>query len=97
MIQFDRAELERGLNHMPQTLEMGEGKDARTLYARKIMDDRNPLVWAGNPGAPNPEELFVPSVMSWTQEPIVDMITCGSLTEVNGREVRTGDPTEIMA
>lgn len=97
MIQFDTSELDKGLSHMRQTLEMGEGKDARQLYARKIMDERTPLVWAGNPGAPNPEELFAPSVLSWAQEPIVDMITCGSLTEVCGREVRTADPTEIMA
>ncbi|MFW6069895.1 MAG: monomethylamine:corrinoid methyltransferase, partial [bacterium] len=68
-----------------------------TLYARKIMDERLPLVWAGNPGAPHPEELFKPAVRSWAQEPIVDMITCGTLVEVEGREVRTEDPIEIIS
>ncbi|NLH08044.1 MAG: monomethylamine:corrinoid methyltransferase [Chloroflexi bacterium] len=97
IILFDEAELEEGLRRMPQTLVMGEGKDARTLYARRIMDDRLPLVWAGNPGTPYPEDLFLPSVMSWAQEPIVDMITCGTLTHVDGREIRTGDPIEITA
>ena len=38
IIEFDPEELEEGLRRMPQTLVMGEGKDARTLYARKIMD-----------------------------------------------------------
>jgi methylamine---corrinoid protein Co-methyltransferase len=97
IVQFDRGELEEGLKRMPQTLVMGEGKDARTLFSRKIMDERPPMVWAGNPGAPHPEELFLPSVLSWAQEPIVDLITCGSLAEVDGREVRTGDPIEIFA
>jgi methylamine--corrinoid protein Co-methyltransferase len=97
IVEFDRSELEEGLRRMPQTLVMGEGKDARTLFAREIMDERPPLVWAGNPGAPHPEPLFLPSVLSWAQEPIVDMITCGSLAEVDGREVRTADPTEIVA
>jgi methylamine--corrinoid protein Co-methyltransferase len=97
IIQFEPGELEEGMRLMPQTLVMGEGKDARTLYARRIMDDRLPLVWAGNPGAPTPEELFLPSVMSWAQEPIVDMVTCGTLTTVDGREIRTGAPTEIIA
>lgn len=97
VIRFDRAELEAGLAAMPQTLVMGEGQDARTLYARKIMDTRLPLIWAGNPGAPHTESLFVPAVLSWAQEPIVDLITCGSLTEVDGRPVRTADPTEIIA
>ena len=97
IIEFDPAELEEGLRRMPQTLVMGEGKDARTLYARKIMDDRLPLVWAGTPGTPIPEELFLPSVISWMQEPIVDLVTCGSLTHIDGREVRTADPIEVMA
>jgi methylamine--corrinoid protein Co-methyltransferase len=97
IIEFGPEELEEGLRRMPQTLVMGEGKDARTLYARKIMDDRLPLVWAGTPGTPTPEELFLPSVMSWMQEPIVDLVTCGSLTHIDGREVRTADPIEIMA
>ena len=35
--------------------------------------------------------------MSWAQEPIVDLITCGSLAEVDGREVRTAGPIEIVA
>lgn len=97
IIVFDPAELEEGLLRMPQTLVMGWGKDARTLYARKIMDDRLPLVWAGTPGTPIPEALFLPSVISWMQEPIVDLVTCGSLTHVDGREVRTADPIEIVA
>ncbi len=97
IIAFDPAELEAGMRYMPQTLVMGEGKDARTLFSRRIEDERLPLVWAGNPGAPHPEELFRPAVMSWAQEPIVDLITCGTLTEVDGFEVRTGDPIEIIS
>ena len=97
IVEFDRSELEEGLKNMPQTLIMGEGPDARELFARKIMDERPALVWAGNPGAPHPEELFLPSVISWAQEPIVDLITCGTLAQIDGREVRTADPMEIIA
>jgi len=97
IIDFEAGELEAGISAVPQELTMGEGPDARTLYSRTIMDERPPLVWAGNPGAPTPERLFLPIVKSWMQEPIVDLVTCGSLSEVDGREVRTGDPTEIIA
>ncbi len=97
VIKFSQEELEEGLYTAPQSLVMGEGKDARTLYARKVEDTRPPIIWAGNPGVPTPEELFLPMVMSWMQEPIVDLITCGSLTHVDGHEVRTGDPLEIVA
>ncbi len=97
VIEFDLNELLAGLRHMPQTLTVGQGKDARTLFARRVRDERPPLVWAGTPGTPIPERLFLPAVMSWMQEPIVDLVTCGSLTEVDGREVRLGDATEIIA
>lgn len=97
IIQFELGELEEKMRLMRQTLVMGEGKDARTLYAREVMDRRPPLVWGGNPGAPTPEDTFLPNVVSWAQEPVVDMVTCGTLTAVDGREVRTSHPTEIIA
>ncbi|HEX2979592.1 MAG TPA: monomethylamine:corrinoid methyltransferase, partial [Anaerolineaceae bacterium] len=97
VIKLERAELENGLRRAPQTLWMGEGADARELYARKICDSRKPMVWAGNPGVPTPEEIFQPCVMSWMQEPVVDLITCGSLTQIEGHEVHAGEATEILA
>jgi len=97
VIQFDLSELEEGLRRAPQSLVMGEGADARTLYPRRICDERPPLIWAGNPGVPTPEELFLPCVMSWMQEPLVDLATCGSLPGVDGHEVVTGSPVEILA
>ncbi len=97
IIRFDRSELETGLLRPSRSLQMGEGKDARVLYPRTIQDNRPPLVWAGNPGVPTSEELFQPMVMSWMQEPLVDMATCGSVTTVDGRNVETGSPTEVFA
>jgi len=97
LIEFQPGELEEALKTAPLSLEMGEGEDVRTLYARQVMDIRPPLVWAGNPGVPTPEELFQPMVMSWMKEPVVDLVTCGSLTRVDGHEVRTAEPTEIAA
>ena len=97
VIKFSQAEIIDGINRMPQTLVMGLGAESRTLFPRKIMDERPPLIWAGNPGAPTPEALFIPSVTSWMQEPLVDMATCGSLTSVNGLDVETGKPMEIFA
>ena len=97
VIRFDLTELEAGLERAPQELQMGEGKDARKLFARKIGDERPPLVWAGNPGVPSPEDLFQPMVMSWMQEPIVDLATCGSVSVVDNHLVETGTPSEIFA
>ena len=77
VIQFTHSELEADLSNMRTQLPMGEGWEARTLVARQVLDPQPPLVWAGNPGAPTPEDLFLPMVKSWAQEPIVDLVTCG--------------------
>ena len=42
IIQISQDEIEGGIRNTPQTLVMGEGKDARTLYARKLGDERPP-------------------------------------------------------
>ncbi|MEI7845143.1 MAG: monomethylamine:corrinoid methyltransferase [Chloroflexota bacterium] len=97
VLTFEPGEVEQALQATPQELVMGEGVQSRTLYARHICDERTPLVWAGNPGCPTPEHLFLPYVTSCMQEPIVDLVTCGSLTEVMGHRVDTGSPLEVAA
>lgn len=97
VIKFTEYEISEALMAMPKTLVMGEGKDERTLYAREVMDTRVPLIWAGNPGVPTPEELFLPTVKSWMQEPLVDLITCGSIVDVDGFTVKTGEVSELIA
>lgn len=97
IIKFTEEEIDRAAAYQRQTLVMGSGKDAFTLFARKPEDTRRPGVFAGNPGCPTPERIFKACVRSWAQEPSVDMITCGSLVDVDGYAVRNSDPTEVMA
>ncbi len=97
IIRLFPEEIEEGLRTMPQSLVMGEGKDARTLYARRIGDERPPLFFGGSPGSPIPEEYFLENVLSYVQEPLIDLATCGTLTKIGGRPVRTGQPLEIVA
>ncbi len=97
VIRLAMDEIDAGLENQKQRLVMGEGKDAVTLYARRPEDPRRPLLWAGNPGCPTPEHLFLPTVKSWLQEHVTDLITCGSLTAVDGIPVRSGEPSELMA
>ena len=97
IIQISQEEIDQGIHNMPQTLVMGEGKDARTLYARRLSDERPPLFFGGSPGTPVPERMFLANVISYMQEPLIDLATCGTLTEVDGREVRTGNPIEIVS
>ncbi len=97
VIPLAAGEIDAALRNQKQSLVMGEGKDAVTLFARKPEDSRRPLLWAGNPGCPTPERLFLPTVKSWLQEHVTDCITCGSLATVHGVPVRSGDPSEVLA
>ncbi len=97
IITLSQDEIEAGIGGMRQALVMGEGKDARTLYARRLGDERPPLFFGGSPGTPMPERLFLPNVMSYMQEPLLDLMTCGTLVEVDSRPVRTGNPIEIVS
>jgi methylamine--corrinoid protein Co-methyltransferase len=97
IISLTQAEIDEGIASMPQKLTMGEGIDARTLTARKLGDEAPPLFFGGPPGNPIPQAYFMQNVLSYVQEPLIDLATCGTLTEVNGYSVRTGHPMEIVA
>lgn len=97
IIKFTEEEIEEGIRNMKTELTMGEGKDAYTLVARGIEDSREPAIWAGNPGCPTPERLYYPIIMSVAKEPVIDLLTCGSLVDVDGFTVKSGEPTEIVA
>lgn len=97
IIRFSEEEIDKAASYQKKSLVMGEGKDAFTLFARSAEDKRKPGVFAGNPGCPTPERLFKACVRSWAQEPAIDMLTCGSLVDVDGYEVRHAAPTELVA
>lgn len=94
MIPLSREEIEAGFRAAHQQLRMGQGADAVTLFPRTLEDSRPPIVCAGNPGAPTPEVLFLPLVTGWAREPLVEMLTCGSLSAPEGVPPEIG---EILA
>ncbi len=97
VILFSRDEIERLVRAAPSQVPMGSGPDARIDVARTLEDPRPPLITGGPIGSPTPNDLFVPIIRSYVQEPIVDM-TCGAtLTSIAGREIRTKSPLEILA
>ncbi len=96
VIRFSQDEIVSAMVRAPRHLRMGTGIDVRWLFAREVEDRRPPIIWAGNPGAPTPEEIFLPCVKSWMQEPIVDLATCGCLTEVQLEKEITGSLLEIQ-
>ncbi|MCL2112077.1 MAG: monomethylamine:corrinoid methyltransferase [Clostridiales bacterium] len=97
IIRFSREELLLAMETAPKEMVLGVGKDARTMRARKVNDGYKMTVCGGCPGTPLPEELFLPIMMSYAAEPLLDIIIPGSLVSIEGMEVKTGGPLEIRA
>ena len=97
VIPFEQEMIRMGVESMPRKLTMGRGKDVRRIFARKVMDPRPPLIWGGSPGTSLPEEHFLAIETSYAQESNIDLLATGSLATIDGREVRTGTPLELMA
>lgn len=97
VIKFGREAIISIIRQAPAQVEIGQGTDTRHEYHREVEDPRPPLVVGGPVGSPYPEELMVPIMQSYIQEPIVDAVTGGFLETVYGREIRTRSPLEIMA
>ncbi|MDI9644655.1 MAG: monomethylamine:corrinoid methyltransferase [Candidatus Verstraetearchaeota archaeon] len=97
LIKFDEYEIKEGIMSAPKRLLIGEGKDSRVLYARRVEDERPPIICGGQAGAAIPEEWYLPMAISYMKEPLIDMINNGGLAMVEGRKVRTKTPLEIQA
>lgn len=97
IIKVSKEEIMEALEHAPKEMLLGEGKDARMLRARRIRDGHKMTVCGGCPGTPLPEELFLPIMMSYAKEPLLDIIIPGSLVTIEGMDVKTGGPLEIRA
>jgi methylamine--corrinoid protein Co-methyltransferase len=76
---------------------LGAGGDRVLERWRTVEDPRPPLNMGSPIGTPIAEELFVPAMVSYAQEPLVD-VTCGaSLMTVHGQDIRTRSPLEVLA
>jgi len=97
IITFTENEIDAGLKGMKSELTLGSGKDAYTLRPRKIEDAALPAIWAGSPGCPTPESMYYKNVLSSAKEPSIDLLTCGSLIDVDGYPVKNAEATEVLA
>ena len=97
IITFTEKEIDEAAAAMNHNVVTGTTDDGFVFYPRKAEDSRKPGVVAGNPGCPMTEQEFKWTVESWAKEPAIDMVTCGSIAEVDGKPVRGREPTELLA
>jgi hypothetical protein len=96
-IKFTHQELLLALQSAPRSLNIGWGKDQRTIQAAKWGKPRKPFIWAGFSGAPLTEEMYRSSIRSYIKEPLVDALGHGSLYRVDDIDVRSDSPMEVHA
>lgn len=96
-ITFTRDEIEKAIQWAPEAVTIGTGHDARVERHREVEDPRAPIIIGGPIGTPLSEEMYVPIMQSYIQEPIVDTVTSGTLENTYGRPPRTGSPYEVLA
>ena len=97
VIFHSKNEIADLLKGAPEQVLLGEGHDGVLEKARKV-EDPNPLIVDGcSIGIPIPEEYYIPSMISYAQEPIIDVTCGGTLETVQGYESRTRTHLEMLA
>jgi methylamine--corrinoid protein Co-methyltransferase len=95
-MRWTREELEYALASEPMSQVLGLGEDAVTIGKRRP-DDNLDIVVAGGPfGIEVPETLFIPVMLSYAKDPLIDFIDNASLITTYGRSIRAGSPWEAV-
>lgn len=77
-------EIMAGIRGAPKRIQLGENKDAVILEPRRGNSRKKPIIQGGPTGATVSEDIFVPMIQSYAQEPIVDTIVSGVMSTVDG-------------
>jgi methylamine--corrinoid protein Co-methyltransferase len=97
VIQFSKGEILDTLRYAPSSVVIGQGTDTVTEYARSVEDRRRPLLMGSSIGTPIEEEYFMPCLISYIQEPEVDVTMAPTFTSIYGYDIRTRSPLEILS
>lgn len=97
VLEFTRPEIREVLEHAPDHLVYGTGRDTVYVPHRNVEDPADPIVSFSPVGTPVSEELFVPICQSYAQEPMADTFSGPLLTEFRGMGVSSGSPVEVEA
>lgn len=97
VMRITEDELYDGIKSAPRKLTLGSGKDKCECEARRGNENKKPIIQGGPTGAPVTEDVFVPMIQSYVQEPVIDTLVSGVLNTINGHPASTNTPWEIRA
>lgn len=96
VIRVTEDEVRAGIRAAPKRVQLGEYGDKVMIEPRKGNSSRKPVIQGGPTGATVSEDMFIPMIQSYAQEPIVDTIVNGVMATVGGVPSTTNTPFEIM-
>jgi methylamine--corrinoid protein Co-methyltransferase len=96
-ILWSHQEYEDALRSCPSQAIMGADSDAVTIRARKPESLTRVVVSGGPVGVPVPEDLYVPLMLSYAKEPVIDILEPASIESAYGMPMKAGSPLEILA
>lgn len=86
-----------GIENAPRKVQVGSGKESRTLESRYGNVRRKPIVFGGPTATVVSEDIYTKMMQSYAQEPIVDVLFNGVIESLEGHEMRPGSPMEMYA
>jgi methylamine--corrinoid protein Co-methyltransferase len=95
-ITWSHTELEDGIRFCRGETFMGAGNDAVICRARLPEDSSAPVIIGGAYGVPFPENMFVPVMLSFAKESVIDVIENATLETVYGYPIKAGSPWEVL-
>jgi methylamine--corrinoid protein Co-methyltransferase len=97
-IRFTSEEVLEGLRDAPSAPVFGEGRDRKALVARRPESQDPPYCFLGaGGGIATTEEVYVRLVEGYGRNPLIDSVTCPTITRINDMDVRAGSPLEVLA
>jgi methylamine--corrinoid protein Co-methyltransferase len=98
IIRFTKEEIREALRDAPASPVFGEGRDRKAMPARKPESADPPYCFLGaGGGISSSEEVYVRLVEGYGRNPLINSVTCPTLTMINGMEVVAGSPLELLA
>jgi len=98
IIKLSEEEIKDELKNLPEKITIGQGKDSVIMKIRKVEDKEPPIIHSGPTGTLCSEgDIYVKTLRSYAQEPIIDSIGAGTLATIDGFKIRKGTPQEFRA
>ena len=95
-IVWSKDEYLEGLRYCPGEAVLGAAPDDAFVTCRRPEDSTPAMIMGGAYGIEVPEHLFVPLMISYAQEPVIDVLDNPTLQTVYGRSPKASSPWEAL-